>query len=66
MYCGVVDVVASVCVTATHGGNMLMLMDAGIAAGIGKNILLTADDESTCRKKNYFCVPSLKHSEIYL
>lgn len=47
-------------------GDKLTDMDAGIAAGIGKNILLTADGESTCREKNYFCVPSLKNSEIYL
>ena len=47
-------------------GDKLTDMDAGIAAGIGKNILLTADGDSTCKKKNYFCVPSLKHSEIYL
>lgn len=47
-------------------GDKLTDMDAGIAAGIGKNILLTADDESTCSEKNYFCVPFLKHLEIYL
>ena len=46
-------------------GDKLTDMDAGIAAGIGKNILLTADDELACKEKNYFCVPTLKHSEIY-
>ena len=46
-------------------GDKLTDMDAGIAAGIGKNILLTADDELACKEKNYFCVPSLKHLEVY-
>ena len=47
-------------------GDKLTDMDAGIAAGIGKNILLSADNELTCKKKNYFCAPSFKHLEIYL
>ena len=47
-------------------GDKLTDMEAGIAAGIGTNILLRADDELICKDNNYFCVPSLKHSEIYL
>jgi D-glycero-D-manno-heptose 1,7-bisphosphate phosphatase len=47
-------------------GDKLTDMSAGIAAGIGKNILLKADDERSFKKNNYICVPSLEHSEIYL
>ena len=48
-------------------GDNLTDMDAGIAAGIGKNILLLADDKQlNCKTDGYFSVSSLKNSEIYL
>ena len=48
-------------------GDNLTDMDAGIAAGVGKNILLLADDKQlNCKTDGYFSVSSLENSEMYL
>ena len=47
-------------------GDKLTDMSAGIAAGVGTNILLKADNELSPKINNCICVPSLEHSEIYL